>query len=189
MVVVEKAADVIPKVSAVLDQAKTTTEQHDGQKDSQTNQKISADVKSTQKNGITLGTRCPCEQNVPLVRQGLEFYCRQPNCPEMAIAKIVHFASKNVMDIEGLAEGLVRDLYQQGLMRSLTDIYALCDEGEEGTKRREMLLQRKGWGEKKVANLVRSVERSRHNRDLATLLTAMGVPLLGKQMAHLLTAR
>ncbi len=170
MVTVEKAADVIPKVSGVV--AKNG------------NGGVDELIKMP---------RCPCERRVALVREGIDLHCREPGCPEVAVAKIVHFASKQAMDIEGLGEGLVRDLFRQGLLRSAVDIYSLLDDDDNNNagdiSKRAALGERKGWGEKKIANLLRSVEQSRHSRDLSSFLFALGIPHLGKHTAQLLAVR
>lgn len=170
MVTVEKAADVIPKVSGVV--AKNDNNDNGGVDE------------------LTKAPRCPCERRVALVREDIDLHCREPSCPEVAVAKIVHFASKQAMDIEGLGEGLVRDLFRQGLLRSAVDIYSLLDDDDDNdagdVSKRAALGERKGWGEKKIANLLRSVEQSRHSRDLSSFLFALGIPHLGKHTAQLL---
>jgi DNA ligase (NAD+) len=209
MVTVEKAADVIPKVSGVV----TTTHRREVSKEEAEKEKEKE--KGEEVPGAPL---CPCDRRVPLVREGIDLHCRAPACPEVAIARIVHFASKEAMNIEGLGEGLVRDLFRQGLVRSAVDIYSLLDEDgpavtgasdlqkkkkaqkkkgkrkeeeteEGGGSKREALSDRKGWGEKKIANLLRSVERSKQSRDLASFLFALGIPHLGKHTAQLLAVR
>jgi DNA ligase (NAD+) len=172
MVTVEKAADVIPKVSGVV--AKNDNNDNGGVDE------------------LTKAPRCPCERRVALVREDIDLHCREPSCPEVAVAKIVHFASKQAMDIEGLGEGLVRDLFRQGLLRSAVDIYSLLDDDDNDAgdvSKRAALGERKGWGEKKIDNLLRSVEQSRHSRDLSSFLFALGIPHLGKHTAQLLAVR
>jgi DNA ligase (NAD+) len=177
MVTVEKAADVIPKVSGVV--AATTLG------DTRT-KRPDASARA-----CMTTPRCPCERRVTLVREDIDLHCRESDCPEVAIARIVHFASKQAMDIEGLGEGLVRDLFRQGLLRSAVDIYTLLDgeSDDDAVSKRALLAERKGWGEKKIANLLRSVERSKHSRDLGSFLFALGIPHLGKHTAQLLAVR
>lgn len=108
----------------------------------------------------------------PLVRREGEsdtFCVNITGCPAQRIQRIVHFASRSGMDIEGLGERRVVQLVEAGLVSDPADIYAL---------RAEQLVGLEGMGELSVANLLGAIEVSK-NRPLDRLLVALGVRHLG----------
>lgn len=121
-------------------------------------------------------TRCPvCDAQ--LVRRDGEVALRCPNrkCPAQVAARIIHYASRNAMDIEGLGEKQVLRLLDEGLINDVSDIYRLKDK-------REQLVQMERMGEQSVANLLDAIERSKQ-RPLARFLFALGVRHVGQTAA------
>ncbi len=114
---------------------------------------------------------CPCPLASPLTRVEGESdtYCTHPECPNQRDQRIIHFASRGAMDIEGLGERTVYLLSNAGLVRDPGDIYYL---------RAEDLLSFEGFGEVSVANLLGAIETSK-TRPLANLLIALGIKHLG----------
>ncbi len=114
---------------------------------------------------------CPCGRDAPLVRlEGeAQHRCIDAACPPQRLAAISHFASRGAMDIEGLGEAQVELFVELGLLSDVADIYSFDLES---------LTDRKGYGETSVANLRRSIERSK-TRPLAKLLFGLNIVHLG----------
>lgn len=123
---------------------------------------------------------CPfCHQ--PLVKDGVNIFCRNSACPSRSINNLINFVSDKGMDIDGLGESLVEMLFNQKLLTTPADIYRLKDHREE-------LEELDGMGAKSVDNLLKAIERSKEN-DLPMLLSALGIPLVGKKTAQVLCGR
>jgi len=122
-------------------------------------------------------TRCP-SCGGPLVRLPGESdtYCTNLDCPAQRVQRIVHFASRGAMDIEGLGEKRVVQLVEAGLLMDPGDVYAL---------RAEQLVQLERLGEQSVANLLRAVEASKQ-RPLSRVLVGLGIRHLGPAGARAL---
>jgi DNA ligase (NAD+) len=116
-------------------------------------------------------TVCPCELHTPLVRPPGEAdtRCVEPACPFQRDQRIIYFASRGAMDIEGLGERTVFQLSDAGLVRDPADIYSLTVE---------QLLQLEGFAQMSAEKLVASIQGSKH-RPLPRLLTALGIKGLG----------
>jgi DNA ligase (NAD+) len=115
-----------------------------------------------------------------LVRRGEEVVRRCPNesCPSRVQESILHFAGRNAMDIDGLGVRLVEQMVERGLVRDVSDLYALTAE---------QLLTLELVGDKKAENLLRSIALSRQTT-LPRLLFALGIPQVGEVTAALLAA-
>jgi DNA ligase (NAD+) len=126
----------------------------------------------------TFPTTCPCPLQSTLVRNPgeAEHRCIEPECPFQRDQRIIHFASRGAMDIEGFGERTVLLLSDAGLLRDAADIYAL---------RAEDLLKFDGFGEVSVGKLLAAVEASKH-RPLPRLLVALGIKHLGPAAADAL---
>ncbi len=121
---------------------------------------------------------CPCPLQSPLTHAEGESdtYCTHPDCPNQRDQRIIHFASRGAMDIEGLGERTVFLFSKAGLVHDAGDIYRL---------RKEDLLGFEGFGEISVNNLLGAIEASKQ-RPLANLLIALGIKHLGGAGATLL---
>ena len=97
--------------------------------------------------------------------------CINVACPAQIERGIIHFVSRTAMDIEGLGPAVVRQLLKGKLIKDFADIYYL---------RREELLTLERMGEKSAGNLLRAIERSKDN-DLASVIFALGIPLVGER--------
>jgi DNA ligase (NAD+) len=102
-------------------------------------------------------------------------FCDNPLCPAQQVERIIHFASRDAMDIEGLGEETVRDLYEAGLIRSIPDIYAL-------PQKETQLVALSGYGRKKAAQMFAAIEHSKV-LGMARVLYGLGVPQVGRHIA------
>ncbi len=111
-----------------------------------------------------------------LVREGGHLFCRNEDCPERLRRGLVHFGGRGQMDIVGLGEKTVAELFAAGLARSIPDLYRLDRAGLEKIP---------GFAEKKAAALIRSLEKSKQ-KPLEKLLAALGFSDLGPSLASAL---
>jgi DNA ligase (NAD+) len=121
---------------------------------------------------------CPCPLATPLVRNEgeAEHRCVEPACPYQRDARIIHFASRGAMDIEGLGERTVFQLSDAGLVRDAADVYSLS---------KEQLLELEGFADVSATNLLRAIDASR-GQPLPRLLVGLGVKHLGPAAADVL---
>ncbi len=122
---------------------------------------------------------CPiCNQ--ALVRKENEslHFCVNENCDGRNIANIIYFAARTCMDIEGLGEKVVEELYQLGYLKKITDIYYL-------EKYRQQLEQLEGYGELSVKNLIDAINKSKQN-PLEKVIAALGIRYVGTKVAKIL---
>lgn len=134
---------------------------------------------SHEENSVTfrLPEICPvC--STPAVREDGESVLRCPNveCPAQLLKNIIHFASKNAMDIDGLGDSNVKMLVDNGLVSSPADLYTLT---------KEQLITLERFAEKSAENLIKSIEKSK-NRGLERLVYALGIHNIGQRNAVLL---
>lgn len=118
-------------------------------------------------------------------------FCDNPSCPARQFARIVHFASRDAMDIEGMGPSVVNWLLEHKLLQDVSDIYHLTRKQLlPMTKAGRELLEKGGDVEpsKMADNLVASIEASK-NRGLAKLLFALAIPDIGETAAQLLAKR
>jgi DNA ligase (NAD+) len=114
---------------------------------------------------------CPCDLRSTLVQiEGeSDTRCVEPSCPFQRDQRIIHFASRGGMDIEGLGEKTVFALSDLQLIQDVGDLYSLTQE---------QLLQIEGFGELSATNLLQALEKSK-SKPLPKLLTALGIKHLG----------
>ena len=127
-------------------------------------------------------TVCPsCGE--PVVRPDGEvaYFCVNAACPAQLVRHVEHFAGRGTMDIIGFGEKVAAQLCEVGLLRDLAGIYHLKE-------RRDDLLALEGYGEKKVDNLLQSIEDSK-DRPLARLIFALGIRHVGSTVAEGLARR
>ena len=114
---------------------------------------------------------CPCDLKSTLVQiEGeSDTRCVEPSCPFQRDQRIIHFASRGGMDIEGLGEKTVFALSDLQLIQDVGDLYSLSQE---------QILQIEGFGELSATNLLQALEKSK-SKPLPKLLTALGIKHLG----------
>ncbi|MDR2372448.1 MAG: NAD-dependent DNA ligase LigA [Puniceicoccales bacterium] len=123
---------------------------------------------------LVFPTDCPC-CCVRLIRLPAEVAWRCPNadCPEQIIQKIIYFASKTAMDIDGLGEAVVRKLVEIGRIKTSADIYTL---------KKEDLYFLGNFGDKSVNRLLSNIEHSKKT-ELWRFINGLGIPSIGEKMA------
>jgi DNA ligase (NAD+) len=102
--------------------------------------------------------------------------CINANCPARLKESVLHFASRGVMNIDGMGDALVDQLVDRGMLKSVADIYQLTPGQLEGLER---------MARKSAANVMRNIENSRKN-PLPRVLTALGIRFVGERTAVLL---
>jgi DNA ligase (NAD+) len=128
---------------------------------------------------ITPPEICPCylqQHSIENPPGAVDVYCTYPTCPERLFRSIEFFVSRGAMDIEGLGPQTVKTLIDEGLIQNEADIFTL---------KAEPLLKLERFGEKKVENLLASIERAK-SRPLWQLITALGIDGVGSTVAALL---
>lgn len=102
--------------------------------------------------------------------------CNNPDCPAQLLRVLIHFCSRDAMDIDGLGEALLKVFAEKGLIKTASDIYSL---------RREDIACIEGLGEKSADNLINAIEKSKEN-DLSRLIFALGIRHVGQKAGKLL---
>ena len=156
-VVLRKAGDVIPEVVRVV------------------KEKRGNDVIPYQ-----MITNCPVCGS-PLVRVDAMHYCVNPHCEAKKIEGIIHFSSRDAMDIEGMGEKVVEQFFNQGFIHSIADIY---DLGQY----RQDIISLDGWKDKSIDNLLEAIEKSKEN-SLEKVLFGLGIKEVGAKMAKTLARK
>lgn len=123
---------------------------------------------------------CPfCDSPVIQPEGAVDHYCSNPRCSERVFRSIEFFVSRGAMDIEGMGPQTVRTLIERGFITDEADIFTLT---------REPLLELEGFAEKKVDNLLESIERAK-TRPLDRFLGSLGIDGVGSTVAALLADR
>jgi len=156
-VLVHKAGDVIPEV------IKPIPEKRDG----------------TQREFV-MPDRCPvCGAHAFRPEGEAVARCTNVDCPARLFESILHYASRDAMDIEGLGPAIVGELMQKGYVRKISDLYRLTDE---------QLYDLTHFKDKAVSNLKRAIDATRQ-RSLSRLLYALGIRHVGRHTAEVLARR
>ena len=121
--------------------------------------------------------KCPCCGS-PAVRYADESVtrCTNTDCPAQTVRNLIHFVSKDAMDIDGLGESIIELLVNENLIKSPVDIYYL---------KREDIAALERMGEKSADNLISAIEKSKSN-DLYRLIYSLGIRHIGLKAAKLL---
>ncbi len=121
--------------------------------------------------------RCPsCGSKIVKYEGEVAYRCVNAGCPAQVKGRIIHFAARNAMDIEGLGEKLVDQLVKRDILKDYADIYYM---------KRETLLSLERMGVKSVENLMNAVEESK-NRDFSRVIFALGIREVGSHTARIL---
>ena len=124
-------------------------------------------------------SNCPiCNSKIIRREEEADYFCPNKKCPARHVETLIHFASKDAMNIEGLGDRIVEDLYNYGYINDISDIYTLKNYKKE-------LIELEGYGEKSVNNLFTSIENSKNN-SLERLLFGLGIKQVGNKTAKVL---
>lgn len=153
-VVVKKAGDIIPEVVNVLVEKRTGAEEE-----------------------FRMPTHCPeCESELVRLEEEVALRCINPKCPAQIREGLIHFVSRTAMNIDGLGEKVISQLFAEQLIEDVADIYKLTFD---------QLIQLERMGEKSVNNLIDAIEASKAN-SLEKLLFGLGIRHVGAKAAKTL---
>ncbi len=151
-VIIRKAGDIIPEIV-------TVTEHEENSKP------------------YTLPENCPSCGSKAIREEGMAaLRCVNPQCPAQLQRRLLHFASRDAMDIEGLGESVIERLVKAGLVKNVLDIYKLDIDD---------LLSLERFALKSATNLLEAIESSK-NKGLANLIFALGIHYIGQRAAQLM---
>lgn len=109
-----------------------------------------------------------------LIQEGVHYFCENTlSCKPQMVKSIVHFGSREAMNIEGFSEKTAEQLFEKLDIKSIADLYRI---------KKEELLNLEKFGEKKAQNLLDAIEKSK-NCDLSSFIYALGIPNVGKKTA------
>ena len=108
------------------------------------------------------------------------YFCHNPNCDSKNIEKIIHFASRDAMNIDGMGIRIIEQFYNQGFIKNIIDIYYLYEHAKE-------IMELDGFGQKSMDNLLNAINHSKEN-SLEKLLFGLGIKGVGAKMAEVLAA-
>jgi len=152
---VERGGDVIPKVAKVIDDK----DHPRGTKE------------------FVMPEKCPvCGTKVVRTEGEVDYRCVNANCPAKLLGTILHFASRGVMNIDGMGESLVNQLIEKGLVRNVADIYDL-------TKKDLLSLER--FADKSAQNILDEIENSK-KLPLERVIYGLGIRMVGERTAQFL---
>jgi DNA ligase (NAD+) len=153
-VVIEKGGDVIPKIiSVVMDERPKNSKPT-----------LPPDL-------------CPvCKSNINKVENEVALYCENPECSAQIKGRLIHFASRGAMDIEGLGDALIDLFVDKGFIKHFSDIYHLKEKREE-------LIKIERLGEKSIDNLLSAIEKSK-SQPFSKVLFALGIRYVGAGAAQ-----
>ena len=122
---------------------------------------------------------CPmCGSELKQKKGMVDFFCENIHCPARNIEGLIHFVSRNAMNIDGLGERIIEDFYNYGLIKRISDIYKL-------NSKREELIELEGFGIKSVDTMLKNIEDSKNN-SLDRLIFALGINGIGAKTAKIL---
>ena len=159
IVSIRKAGDVIPEVVEVKKERRTGKEKE-----------------------FEMIKNCPmC--NTPLVKKEgqVDYFCPNKKCPARNIESLIHFVSRDAMNIDGLGDRIMEDFYNFHFIATIPDIYGLKEHEKD-------LIRLEGYGEKSVTNLLNAIEESKKN-SLEKLLFGLGIPHVGAKTAKILAQK
>ncbi|MBN1643086.1 MAG: NAD-dependent DNA ligase LigA [Anaerolineae bacterium] len=137
------------------------------------------DLRDGSERPVELPTYCPsCGEPVVKVEGEVAVYCDNPACPAQIVRRIEYWVSRTAMDIVGLGTRIVEQLVAEGLVHDVADLYALALSD---------LVPLEGFAEKKAANVVAAIQRSRE-QPFQRVLTGLGIRGVGGTVAQLLVA-
>ena len=155
-VLVQKAGDIIPQVVEVI-------------KEKRTGEEIE----------FKMPEECPvCGEPTVRLEGEAAVKCINISCPAQIRRGIIHFASREAMDIDGLGESIITLLLKQGLIKDISDLYYL---------KKEQISVLERMGDKSATNLINAINKSKEN-DLWRFINGLGIKLIGTKAAKILAS-
>lgn len=156
-VIIEKGGDVIPKIVSVILSDRPP------------------------KSKVTIPPdKCPvCRSKIIQPPNEVALYCENPECPAQIKGRLIHFASRGAMDIEGLGEALIELFVEKGYLKTFADIYDLKNKKED-------LVKIDRLGKKSIDNLINAIEKSK-SQPFHKVLFGIGIRYVGAGAAKKLT--
>jgi DNA ligase (NAD+) len=155
-VIVRKAGEIIPEVLRVVKEKRTGEE-----------------------SPFRMIKNCPiCNSDLVRKANEADYYCLNPLCEAKHLEGLIHFASREAYNIDGLGEAILTEFYNDGYIKTIADIFKL-------ELHREELIKREGFGEKSIDNLINAIEISKKN-NLDKLLFGLGIRHVGAKTAKVL---
>ncbi len=159
IVSIRKAGDVIPEVVEVKKERRTGDEKD-----------------------FVMITECPMCHTALVKKEGqVDYFCPNTKCPARHIEGLIHFVSRDAMNIDGLGDRIMEDFYNFHFIGNLADIYSLKQHEKD-------LIRLEGYGDKSVTNLLEAIENSKQN-SLERLLFGLGIPHVGAKTAKIIAQR
>lgn len=159
IVEIKKAGDVIPEVVSAKIDRRTGTEKD-----------------------FVMTSVCPiCGSNLVRKESEAAYYCENIHCDAKKIEGLIHYTSRNAMNIIGFGDSIVEDFYNMGYLKDISDFYLLYNYRKE-------LMELEGFGEKSISNLLEEIEKSKDN-SLERLLFGLGIRYVGKKTAKILAKK
>lgn len=156
IVSIRKAGDVIPEVIEAKPERRTGSEKD-----------------------FVMIDKCPmCHEPIAKKEGQVDYFCMNPNCKRKKIEGLIHFSSRDAMNIDGLGERIVEDFFNFGFIEKISDIYKLENH-------RKDLITLEGYGNKSVENLLDAIDNSKEN-SLEKLLFGLGIPHVGEKTSKIL---
>jgi len=153
-VIIRKAGDIIPEVVAPI-----------------------KDLRQESSVPFKMIDLCPeCGMGLSVLDVEVDHYCLNPACPAKIVASLIHFASRNAMNIDGLGDKIIRQLHKEGLIFEISDIYTISASD---------LIPLERMAEKKVTNLLNAISESK-KQPLGKFLFALGIRHVGAKVADTL---
>jgi DNA ligase (NAD+) len=153
-VLVERSGDVIPKIVRVVE-------------------------RGAQRRPFRMPSKCPvCGGHVVREEGEAASRCVNTNCPARLRESLLHFASRHVMDIDGMGDSLVDQLLSRGVVHGIADLYRLTVDD---------LLQLERMGQKSASKVIHNIDASR-SQPLARVLNGLGIPFVGERTAQILAS-
>ncbi|MFC3211080.1 NAD-dependent DNA ligase LigA [Planomicrobium okeanokoites] len=154
-VIIRKAGDIIPEVVRAL-----------------------IELRSGEEEPFHMPENCPaCDAELVRIEGEVVLRCVNPKCPAQITEGLIHFVSRNAMNIDGLGEKVIEQLYQEQLIADIADIYKLT---------KDQLMELDRMGDKSASNLIAAIDASRSN-SMERLLFGLGIRHVGEKAARILS--
>lgn len=124
-------------------------------------------------------TKCPiCNTFLVKKEEEADYFCPNEHCPARKIESLTHYVSRDAMNIDGLGDAIIEDLYNLRYISKISDIYDLG-------KYKKDIMELEGYGDKSVTNMLEAIENSKFN-SLERLIFGLGIRQVGSKTSKIL---